>query len=209
MNELVTNTFLEKAAGRKTVCFTVTVSHAKNLADSFRRLGVASEVVSGDMPQSEREDLLRRFQRGENQVLTNCQILTEGWDCPEVNCVLIAKPTKSRGLYQQIAGRGLRLFPNKKDCLILDFGSTTHSLCAVASLVEDTEHEEIKKYRDDSQMSEFEESSTFHKQKTKVGNDRIRLTRRFFYMAKRRSFFFSQRNWRNDSQDIPNSRQPI
>jgi ATP-dependent helicase IRC3 len=155
LNEIVVNSFIDKAADRKTVCFAVTVDHARSLADAFKRRGIAAEAVSGNISQDERESILERFQNGKIQVLTNCQLLVEGWDCPEVNCILIAKPTQSRGLYQQMAGRGLRLFPNKKDCLILDFGSATHSLCGIASLVCDAEQEEVKQRREETFISEF------------------------------------------------------
>lgn len=142
MNEVVVNSYLENAQGRKAVCFAVTVSHAKNLTTAFRKYGVVSEAIYGDMPADERANVLKRFQKGEISVLTNCQILTEGWDCQEVDCIIVAKPTQSKGLYQQMCGRGLRLYPNKKDCLILDFGSKTHSLCGSAILDRDSESDE-------------------------------------------------------------------
>lgn len=156
MNELVVNAYIEQASNRKTVCFAVNISHAKSLAEAFRSRGITSEAIYGELPSHERENLLKRFQNGNISILTNCQILTEGWDCPEVDCVLVAKPTQSKGLYQQMCGRGLRLFPNKKDCLILDFGSKTHSLCGMASLVGDAESdEEEKQERAEDKMSEF------------------------------------------------------
>lgn len=145
MNNLVVDAYAESAPDRKAVCFAVNVAHAKNLADAFKSRGIASESIYGGMPSSERTALLKRFQSGEISVLTNCQVLTEGWDCPEVDCVLVARPTQSKGLYQQMCGRGLRLYPNKKDCLILDFGSATHSLCGMASLLEDDEETEERK----------------------------------------------------------------
>lgn len=154
MNEIVVNSYIEQAIDRKTVCFAVTVSHAQNLAEAFRSRGIASEAIYGEMPAHERADLLKRLQSGNISVLTNCQILTEGWDCPEVNCVLVAKPTQSKGLFQQMCGRGLRLFPNKKDCLILDFGSKTHSLCGMASLLVDIEEKE-KQRNAEGKMSGF------------------------------------------------------
>lgn len=156
MNSIVIDAFLERARDRKTVCFSVTVSHAQNLAEAFRNRGITSEAIYGDMPLNERSDILERFKNGSISVLTNCQILTTGWDCAEVDCVLIAKPTQSKGLYQQMCGRGLRLFPNKKDCLILDFGSKTHSLCGMASLIGDAESEETEQQEHaDGKMSEF------------------------------------------------------
>lgn len=156
MNELVVNAYIERASKRKTVCFSVTVSHAKNLAELFRSRGIASEAIYGDMPADERARLLQLFKSGSLSVLTNCSILTEGYDESSIDCVLVAKPTQAKGLYQQMCGRGLRLFPNKQDCLILDFGSKTHSLCGIASLIGDTEtNESEQQERAEGKMSEF------------------------------------------------------
>ncbi len=156
MNDLVVNAYIERAVGRKTVCFAVNVAHATSLSEAFNSRGITSEAIYGDMSAYERADILQKFQSGNISILTNCQILCEGWDCPEVDCVLVAKPTQSKGLYQQMCGRGLRLFPNKKDCLILDFGSTTHSLCGMASLIGDAETKEEEQHeRSEGKMSEF------------------------------------------------------
>ena len=156
MNELVVNSFVEHAPGRRTVCFCVTIDHAQALANEFRRRGIAAAAIHGGTPEDERKSLLRQFKEGSLSILTNCQLLTEGWDCPEVDCVIVAKPTQSRGLFQQMAGRGLRLYPNKKDCLILDFGSKSHSLCSTAVLVNDSDSEEFQQEpQKKTKVSEF------------------------------------------------------
>lgn len=155
MNDLVVNTFIEKAKDRKTVCFAVTVDHAYSLANAFKERGITSEAIHGKTPPDERKSLLDAFKDGKISVLTNCQLLVEGWDAPDISCVLIAKPTQSKGLYQQMAGRGLRLYPNKNDCLILDFGSKSHSLCGVATLECDSEEEREYKERGEGTVPEF------------------------------------------------------
>jgi ATP-dependent helicase IRC3 len=137
INDLIVRSYLERGEGRKAICFGVNVAHARNLADMFNASGVHSEAVFGDMPEGDRKAALERFRAGETQLLTNCQLLTEGFDAPEVSCVIVARPTRSRGLYQQMAGRGLRIFPNKPDCLILDFCDANHSICNAAILVGD------------------------------------------------------------------------
>lgn len=159
MNELIVDSFIEHASDRKTVVFGVTVDHAKALENEFKKRGIDSKSVYGSMPQDERKRALDDFQSGKIKVLTNCQILIEGWDCPDISAVIVARPTQSKGLYTQICGRGLRLAPNKKDCLILDFGSKSHSLCGLASLALDEETEEIKqKELNESKLSEFAKS---------------------------------------------------
>ncbi len=139
INDLIAKTYLEKAAGRKALCFGVSILHAENLANRFKTHGVRAETINGNMAIDDRENVLKLFKNGEIDVLTNCMVLTEGFDCPSVDAVIIARPTKSKGLYQQMAGRGLRLYPNKSDCLILDFGDKNHTLCSSVILVGDAE----------------------------------------------------------------------
>ena len=155
MNELVANSFIDKAADRSAVCFSVTVDHARNLAEAFKQRGIIAESVSGGMDLDERENILERFKSGKIQVLTNCQLLVEGWDVPQINCVVVAKPTKSKSLFIQMCGRGLRLFPNKHDCLILDFNDRNHSLCSLPDLVDDAESAKHHEKKVEGKISEF------------------------------------------------------
>lgn len=128
--------YLEHAAGRKAIVFTPTVESAYEFADAFNLGGINTGVVHGELPLEDRRDVLARFHTGQLQVVANCAVLTEGFDEPSVSCVLIARPTKSRGLYVQMVGRGTRLYPGKEDLLVIDLvGSTTqHNLVTVASL---------------------------------------------------------------------------
>ncbi|MFN7130780.1 MAG: DEAD/DEAH box helicase [Myxococcales bacterium] len=105
--------WLAHAGGVRTVVFAVHVAHSKQLVEQFRASGVAAEHVDGEMPVEEREAILARLKSGETRVVSNCQILTEGWDLPELGCVIMARPTKSVGLYLQCVGRGLRPAPGK------------------------------------------------------------------------------------------------
>lgn len=139
IRHLVVEAYLKEGQSRKAICFGVTIQHAHNLAELFNHYGIAAEAIHGGMVKHERESAIRRYRSGQTQVLCNCQVLTEGFDAPETSCVLIARPTQSRALYQQMAGRGLRLFPNKRDCVIIDFSTKHHSLCSTATLFEDAE----------------------------------------------------------------------
>jgi ATP-dependent helicase IRC3 len=134
---LIVNSYLEKGQGRQTICFGVNVKNARNLSELFKEHGISSEYVHGGTPKSEREGILKRYQSGQTKVLCNCLVLTEGFDAPETSCVIIGRPTQSKGLFRQMAGRGLRLFPNKRDCLIFDLCTKHHSLCGTATLLED------------------------------------------------------------------------
>lgn len=112
--------YLEHAAGRKAIAFTVGVRAAHEMADAFRAAGVSAEAVDGKMPLEQRRAVLARLAAGETTVCCNAQVLTEGFDDPSVSCIILARPTRSRVLAIQAIGRGLRLHPGKADCLILD-----------------------------------------------------------------------------------------
>ena len=128
--------FLEHAKDRKALCFTPTVRVAHATAAAFREAGVAAEALDGTTPEDERAAILERLSTGETRVLTNCAVLTEGFDEPSIDCVIVARPTKSKPQYIQQVGRGTRRFPGKEDCLILDVvGSTSrHSVVTAATL---------------------------------------------------------------------------
>jgi len=135
-NELIVAAWKEHALGRLTLCFTTDVAHARDLCAVFQESGIAADWVCGETPIDERRDILARFAQREIEVLTNCAVLTEGYDCPAIDCIILARPTKSTLLYTQMIGRGTRTFPDKKDCLILDVSciSTEHNLVSFPSL---------------------------------------------------------------------------
>lgn len=120
-NALVARSIQELARDRRTVAFCVTVRHAYHLAEALRILGVRAGVVHGELPADKRAEVLRLFREEQIQVLANVGVLTEGFDDPGVSCIAMARPTRSDGLYAQCVGRGTRLHPGKKDCLVLDF----------------------------------------------------------------------------------------
>jgi superfamily II DNA or RNA helicase len=120
-DELIVNTYLEHVRGRKAVAFAVNVRHGKDLADRFRKAGVPAASVSGQMANREREDHLAQFHEGRLRVLCACDILNEGWDCPDIEVLLMARPTLSRVLYLQQLGRGTRKAPGKECLIVFDF----------------------------------------------------------------------------------------
>lgn len=119
-NQLAVEAWALHAKGRPTLGFTVDVAHAHDLADTFRRYGYRWQALSGETPREERQQLLAQIQNGQLDGIANCMVLTEGTDLPVVSCILHAKPTKSATLYEQMTGRGLRIHPGKKDCVVLD-----------------------------------------------------------------------------------------
>jgi DNA repair protein RadD len=105
---------------RKTVAFAVNVSHSVHIRDEFIKSGVRAEHIDGSTPKPERDASLARLASGEIELVTNCMVLTEGWDMPEVGCCILARPTKKMGLYRQMIGRVLRPADGKRDAIILD-----------------------------------------------------------------------------------------
>jgi hypothetical protein len=118
--------------------FCVDVQHAKDLAEEFNANGIATKAVYGAMDREERKQVLKDFSEGKYRVLTNCQLLTEGFDEPSIDCIIMGRPTKSTPLFTQMVGRGTRIYPNKKNCLILDMVdvSSRHDLCTCKNTLE-------------------------------------------------------------------------
>ena len=115
------------AYGKKTVAFASSVEHAKHISQEFFDAGVASAWVSGETPKAQREAVIADWRAGAITVVANCQIFTEGFDLPELECCILARPTQSVSMYLQMAGRVMRTAPGKTDALILD-----HAGCCVA-----------------------------------------------------------------------------
>jgi len=108
------------AQRRKTLVFCVDVAHSVHVKNEFVKSGVRAEHVDGSTPKDERADILDRLASGETQVVVNCMVLTEGFDCPAASCIVLARPTKQLGLFRQMAGRGLRPAPNKWNLILID-----------------------------------------------------------------------------------------
>ena len=120
-NALIVGTYLDHVRGRKGVTFCVNVRHGEAIAELFRARGVPAQSVSGAMPTREREAVLAAFARGELHMLCACDLLNEGWDCPDVEVLLMARPTLSKIIYMQQLGRGTRKAPGKESLLVFDF----------------------------------------------------------------------------------------
>lgn len=121
-NEQVVDETIQRGQDRNSWLFFCSgVDHAQHICDLLISRGISAECVTGKTPKEEREKILKRFKRGEIRALTNANVLTTGFDHPGIDLIVMLRPTKSPGLYVQMAGRGLRISPDKKDCLVLDF----------------------------------------------------------------------------------------
>lgn len=120
---------------RKTVVFLPLIKTSQKFRDILNEKGFSAAEVNGN--SSERSEILTDFENGKYNVLCNSMLLTEGWDCPSVDCVIVLRPTKVRSLYSQMVGRGTRLYEGKTELLLLDFlwHTTRHELCRPACLI--------------------------------------------------------------------------
>lgn len=120
---------------RKTVVFLPLVKTSQKFRDILNKHGFKAAEVNGE--SQDREQILTDFENNEYNVLCNSMLLTEGWDCPDVDCVVVLRPTKVRALYSQMVGRGTRLAPGKEELLLLDFlwHTERHELCHPAHLI--------------------------------------------------------------------------
>lgn len=116
---------IRKAKGRNSILvFAITIHHAKMIMDSLKRNGqLKCELITGETPKELREFKINQFKNGDIRWLVNVSVLTTGFDAPNIDCIVVMRPTMSKGLYCQMVGRGFRLSPKKTDCLILDYGS--------------------------------------------------------------------------------------
>lgn len=131
INQAVVSKWQELASERKTVVFCSTILHAEDLCREFVECGVNAKVVTGDTPKDERKQILHDLEFGDVQVVVNVAVLTEGFDAQPVSCVILTRPCSYKATMVQMIGRGLRtvdpeIHPGvvKKDCIVIDFGTS-------------------------------------------------------------------------------------
>jgi ATP-dependent helicase IRC3 len=127
-NEITVRAWLSRAKGRKsTIVFCVDLNHVAGLTEMFRKYGIDARSVTSNTHQKIRGDRLEAFKAHEFPVLINCGVFTEGTDIPNIDCVLLARPTRSRNLLVQMIGRGMRLYPGKENCHVIDMVASLES----------------------------------------------------------------------------------
>jgi DNA repair protein RadD len=118
--------WLKHAQRRRTVVFAVDVRHSVHIVEELLKADVRAEHLDGTTPQADREAILARLASGETEVVSNCQVLCEGFDLPDLGCIVLARPTRSLGLFRQMIGRGLRPADGKSDVIVLDHSGGVH-----------------------------------------------------------------------------------
>lgn len=145
-NNLIVDTFLTYVPTKRTVIFCASVKHAEQIAAMISERGVFAQAVSGAMKSSERKEYLAKFAKGEIKALCACDLLNEGWDCPETEVLFMARPTMSKVLYTQQLGRGMRLCEGKECLLVFDFvdnASQYNMPCSMHRLFKATPHNAV------------------------------------------------------------------
>lgn len=118
----VIDKYIELANGLKTIVFNCNIKHAEETTEQFNNAGIKSYCITSNTSDDERRFILSQFAQGAFPVLNNCGILTTGYDEPSIQCVIMNRATKSLPLFLQCAGRGSRIYPNKRKFILLDFG---------------------------------------------------------------------------------------
>lgn len=127
-NQRVVREVIELAGERKAWLFFCTgVKHANNVAEVLRQQGISAECVTGETPKKERERMLADFKAGRLRALTNANVLTTGFDYPDIDLIAMMRPTMSASLYVQMAGRGMRVKSHTDHCLVLDFAGVVET----------------------------------------------------------------------------------
>jgi len=174
----IADEMVKNCSNRKTVVFLPLVATSKKFRDILNEKGFKAAEVNGD--SMDRAEILEDFDNGKYNVLCNSMLLTEGWDSPEVDCVIMLRPTKSRPLYVQCIGRGLRLAEGKEDCLILDFlwHTERHELVHPAHLIAKDDEiakkmtEKMAEIEEDDQLQLFDLEEVAKEAESEVVQDR-------------------------------------
>ena len=133
--ESIADEMVKNASDRKTVVFLPLVKTSQKFTEILNQKGFRAAEINGE--STDRQEILEDFENDKYNVLCNSMLLTEGWDCPSVDCIVVLRPTRVRSLYSQMVGRGTRLFEGKTELLLLDFlwHTDRHELCHPAHLI--------------------------------------------------------------------------
>ncbi|CAD0100059.1 unnamed protein product [Aureobasidium mustum] len=165
-NQITVQAWLAQAQDRKaTLVFCVDLAHVSSLTAMFRRFGIDARFITSDTPKQIRTERLDAFKNGEFAVLLNCGIFTEGTDIPNIDCVLLARPTKSRNLLVQMIGRGLRLHPGKEGCHVIDMVASLETGIVTTPTLFGLDPSELVDHADVTSMTSTREKREREKQR--------------------------------------------
>ena len=163
-NEITVRAWLSCAKDRKsTLVFCVDHAHLSALTDEFRKYGVDARYVTGETAKIKRSERLDAFKNGVYPVMLNCGVFTEGTDIPNIDCVLLARPTRSRNLLVQMIGRGMRLHPGKEDCHVIDMVASLEAGVISTPTLFGLDPGELVKAADLEKMKQLKQRADFQK----------------------------------------------
>lgn len=177
-NEMIVKLCKEEMKDRKTVVFCINIEHSLQIHNLLTESGLSSEHIDGTTSSKKKESILKSFREGSTQFICNCQLLTEGFDEPSIDGIIIARPTRSRSLFTQMVGRGLRIFPGKKNCKIIDVVDNHRALAGFNSLLEDCAYPEMDTFK------------SIHDIRKHIGEERLKVTE---FRIERSDIFSSKR----------------
>lgn len=146
-NNMILDLCKNEMKDRKVLIFCINIKHSKEISKLLNENGLASKHIDGKYKSDERKSILSAFKESHIQFLTNCQLLTEGFDEPSIDGIILARPTKSRSLFNQMIGRGLRLSPGKKNCKIIDIVDNHKMLQGFNSIIVDYNRPQIESFK--------------------------------------------------------------
>ena len=123
----IVSSWVKIGNNKKTIVFASSVAHSKNIAESFKDIGIKAAHIDGTTDNKERERVLNEFNHGNMKIICNCMVLTEGFDCPPAEVCVLARPTKSLGMYIQMVGRVLRPYKDKEHATIIDHSGAVYT----------------------------------------------------------------------------------
>lgn len=146
-NNMIIDLFKNEMKDRKVLVFCINIKHSQEISKLLNENGISSKHIDGKYKSDQRKSILSAFKEGQIQALTNCQLLTEGFDEPSIDGIILARPTKSRSLFNQMIGRGLRISPGKKNCKIIDIVDNHKMLQGFNSIIADYKRPEIEIFK--------------------------------------------------------------
>ena len=202
-NDIIVKSYLDLAKGEKAVAFCAGINHSNELKECFEENGIVCESLHGKIPKQRRKEIISAFKDGGITVLTNCNLLTEGFDEPSISTLLMCRPTTSKTLYIQMIGRGARLYPGKEKCKIIEFTDNAFNICSMSDLVESNgrikmrDRESLKEYKDrvKKELEEIATSTVIEKyeiiNKLKVGDYHkgFKIQRELYRDTNRKDYF--------------------
>lgn len=156
-NTLILNAFVREMVGRKTLVFCINVLHSKQLCSLFSKNGISCAHIDGKMTSLQKQNIIDGFKSGHISVIFNCHLLTEGFDEPSINGIILARPTQSRSLFLQMLGRGLRIYPGKNNCKVVDIVDSHRKVMGFSSIGSSRIVKAMDKFNSMNEIEDFVE----------------------------------------------------